>query len=145
MVRIISNNTKKVNGHFPHTKELFRKANILTIHNLYFYMCANEAKKILCLGKPLLLYDKFIKSTRTDRLILPKFSYSSYSANSFVFQASKIFNLFLAQDIYYTRNSIETFKAKIKKQLQTLQGITINQDPNWYPFNTNIFTDISIS
>ena len=47
-IRIITNKTSKVEGQFQHTKPLFKKTNILTIHNLYYYLTASEAKKILC-------------------------------------------------------------------------------------------------
>ena len=146
IVRIITNNTKKVDGQFCHTKLLFLKTNILTVHNLYFYICSIEARKILTLlNKPPLLFDFFAVSQRSDRLILPKYSHATYSAKSFIFQTSKILNYFLAEDVSYIKFGIETFKSKIKRHLMTLQNISINEDPNWYPFNTNIFTDIQFS
>ena len=52
-LRIITNKAAKINGKFQHTKEckdLFKKTNILTIHNLYYYLTASEAKMVLSSG-----------------------------------------------------------------------------------------------
>ena len=72
-VRIVSNKTSKVNGIFQHTKPIFKKLNILTIHNLYFYTSACLAKKILCSGIPCSLYKWYELSVRSSRIIIPKF------------------------------------------------------------------------
>ena len=42
-IRIITNHTTKIEGKFQHTKPLFKKTHILTVHNLYFYFIASEA------------------------------------------------------------------------------------------------------
>ena len=44
-IRIITNHTTKVEGKFQHTKPLFKKTHILTVHNLYYFFTACEAKK----------------------------------------------------------------------------------------------------
>ena len=37
-IRVMSNQTFKINHRFVNTKPLFAKHNILTVHNLYFYL-----------------------------------------------------------------------------------------------------------
>ena len=108
-IRIITNKTSKIEGQFQHTKPLFKKTNVLTIHNLYYYLTASEAKKILCSKKPKILSDFFCKSTRSNRLILPKFSKEMYKSNSFIFNASKIINHFTTNKIMKHPNQLLKF------------------------------------
>ena len=101
-IRIITNKTSKIEGKFQNTKPLFKKSNILTIQNLYFYLTTTETRKILTTGKPDHISDLYNKSVRTNRLILPQFKYERYKSNSFIFNSSKIVNHVLAYgiDIY---------------------------------------------
>ena len=46
-VRVLSNRTYKINHRFVNTKPLFARHNILTIHNLYFYLLSTETYKII--------------------------------------------------------------------------------------------------
>ena len=48
-IRIVTNHTNKIEGKFQHTKPLFKKSHILTVHNLYYYFTACEAKKFCVL------------------------------------------------------------------------------------------------
>ena len=72
-VRIISNKTSKIDKRFQHTKPIFQSLNILTIHNLYTYITACTANKILCSRTPIELYNFFKPSNRSSRLEIPKF------------------------------------------------------------------------
>ena len=58
-IRIITNKTAKIEGKFQNTKPLFKKSNILTIHNLYYYLLASEANKILFSCKPEAIFSFF--------------------------------------------------------------------------------------
>lgn len=143
-IRIITNKTAKIDGKFQHTKPLFKKANILTIHNLYNYLSASEAKKILCLCKPNNIYNFFIKSTRSEFLILPKFKKETFKSNSFIYNASKIINHFLINNIKLNETSQLTFKVLVKRYLMMNQNASIKGEPDWLPCNLSIFSDIVI-
>ena len=144
-IRTITNSTQKVNSRFQHTKNLFRTTNILTVHNLYYYITSNESKKILCTKKPQLIYDFYILSERSSRLIIPKYNYSKISNRSFIFNSSKIINYMLTNGIEYSSNSQYTFKTIVKGHLLFKQSQPINFEPDWLPCNINIFSDINIS
>ena len=141
-IRIITNKTAKLVGKFQHTKPLFKKTNILTIHNLYYYLTASEAMKVLCSQTPEIIYNFFSKSTRSDRLILPKFKKEMYKSNSFIFNASKVVNHLLANKINPFSTSKLTFKVLTKRYLLTKQNESLNGDPNWLPNNLSIYSEI---
>ena len=134
-VRIVSNKTLKVDGMFQHTKQIFKKLNILTIHNLYSYTSACIATKILCTGIPSSLYKLFEPSARSSRIILPKFKKRKNKANSFVFNSAKILNFLAANKIEYKNITINSFKTNLKRFLMFRQNISLRNDPNWLPLN----------
>ena len=143
-IRIITNKTTKIDHKFHNTKQLFQKTNILTIHNLYYYLSASESKKILDSGRPSLVYDFFHLSSISNRLILPKFSKEKFKSNSFIHNASKIINYFSANKILYSNKTQSTFKILLKRHLISQQSASLNGDPNWLPCNLNIFSDTLI-
>ena len=143
-LRIITNNTKKVEGIFQHTKPLFQKTYILTVHNLYFYFSACEAFKVLSSKKPATIFNFFDISSRSSRLILPKFNKEKYKSNSFIFNSSKIINLLAANNIDYNGLSLQRFKTLVKRFLMNRQNKHINNDPNWLPINYSIFSDVAL-
>ncbi len=53
-----------------HSKPLFKKLNILSIHNLYSYHCFMELLKILKFRSPPSMYAKFNISERKPTLLL---------------------------------------------------------------------------
>ena len=141
-VRIVSNKTIKVDGMFQHSKPIFKKLNILTIHNLYSYTTACLAKKILCTGIPTSLYRLFEQSFRSSRIILPKFKKEKTKANSFVFKSAKILNFLATNKIEYKNTTLSSFKINLKRFLMFRQNISLRNDPNWLPLNYLFFTDI---
>ena len=143
-VRVISNMTYKVNYCFVNTKPLFHKNNILTVHNMYFYLLSTEAYKILNNRSPRNIYSYFEVSPRSIRLLTPKFKLTSLQANSFSFTASKIINFLLRSDICYSGYTIKSFKGKLKSHLMFRQSLCIKKDPNWLPLNYNIYSDVKI-
>ena len=144
-IRIITNHTSKVEGKFQHTKPLFKKTHILTVHNLYYFFTACEAKKILCSKKPAAVYKLFDPSSRSARLIMPKFKKQFFKLNSFVFNSSKILNFLLLKNINYSTCSLETFKINVKRFLIATQNASLRNDPNWFPNNLSIFSDVKMS
>ena len=77
-IRIALGKTEKLNGTFQHTKPMFRNINVLNVFNLYTYFTAFEAMKILADQSPKQLFECFVKSTISNRLILPKFKLTSF-------------------------------------------------------------------
>ena len=141
-IRIVTNHTTKIDGNFQHTKPLFKKAHILTVHNLYYYLTACEAKKIICSKIPSAIFKFYQLSTRNSNLILPKFNKQTYKVNSFVFNSSKILNFLLANKISYSISSLNAFKINVKRFLMTKQNISINKNPDWLPLNYSLFSDV---
>ena len=90
-IRIITNKTSKIEGKFQDTKPLFKRANVLTIQNLYFYPTTTETKTILTKNKPEQISALFTKSVRSN-IILPKFNTERCKSNSFIFNSSKMVN-----------------------------------------------------
>ena len=143
-IRIITNKTTKIAGTFQNTKILFKKTNILTVHNLYFYLTTTEVRKILTESKPEQIHGMFMKSARSNRLILPKFNKERYKSKSFIFNASKIANYFISNNIDLYAMSQSTLKINLKRYLIARQSTTLHKDPNWFPYNLSIFTDIAL-
>ena len=134
-IRIVTNHTTKIEGRFQHTKPLFKKAHILTIHNLYYYMTACQAKNILCTKKPTAIYNLYQQTERSLRLLLPKFKKETYKSQSFIFNSSKILNFLLSKNINYSLCSIDAFKINVKRFLMARQNIFVNKNSDWLPNN----------
>ena len=143
-IRIVTNKTSKIAGKFQNTKLLFKRSNILTIHNLYYYLTTTTASKILTTSKPEQIFDFFTKSLRSSRLILPKFKIERYKTNSFIFNSSKIVNYFSSNNFDINAMSQTTLKINLKRYLMSQQSATMHGDPNWLPCNLSIFSDISL-
>ena len=137
--------THKINYCFANTKPLFHKNNILTVHNMYFYLLSTEAFKILNNSSPTNVFKFFEISHRSIRLITPKFRLTSLQTNSFSFTASKIINFLLRSDISYSGYMLKSFKGKLKSHLMFRQSLCIKKDPNWLPLNYNIYSDVNIN
>ena len=142
-VRIISNKTSKIDGMFQHTKPIFKKLNILTVQNLYYYTTACLAKKLLCTGIPNDLYKCFETSFRSSRIVLPKFKKEKFKANCFIFNSAKILNFLTANKINYKNTNLDQFKIKLKRFLMLRQNISLRNDPNWLPLNYSFFSGIA--
>ena len=143
-VRIVTNQTMKINGRFQHTKPIFKKINILTIHNLYFYHTACEAIKVLSSKKPGAIF-KLYEFTPSFKLILPKFNKEKLKPRSFIFNSAKILNFSTANKIDYKTTHFNTFKLNLKRFLMNRQNISLNKDPNWLPLNYSLFSDVNIT
>ena len=142
-IRIVANQTIKIDGRFQHTKPIFKKLNILTIHNLYFYHTACEAIKVLSSKKPNAIFNLYAL-TPSRKLILPKFKKEKLKTKSFIFNSSKILNFISANKIDYKITHFSTFKLNLKRFLMNRQGISLNNDPNWLPLNYSLFSDVKI-
>ena len=143
-IRIVTNKTAKVNKIFVNTKPLFQMTSILNIHNLYFYLTAAELHRILSSNKPIDIFNQFDVSPRSHRILLPKFNKEKYKSNSFVFNSSKIINYFVCNKISHFDYTNDTYKLAIKRHLLTRQSLSLNNDPNWLPYNLSIFSDVNM-
>ena len=144
-IRIISKKTERVKGILQHTKPIFHRYRILNVFNLYYYITASVAMKIVRLCTPKALFDFYVISERSNRFILPLFSLTSNMNKSFVFNSMKILNYLLQHDIEYHDLSFENFKARLKKHLLAIQFKSVNKgDDYWLPCNHDIFSFVSV-
>ena len=144
-IRIVCNKTAKVDGHFQHTKPLFFKLKLLTLFNLYNYFCGCFGMNIIRNKLPAQIFDRFLISTSTNRLILPKFRTTRMKNSSFVLNVSKILNYLYINDIPYHILSPYVFKKRLKTHLLTVQNISLDGDPNWLPCNHDLFSYVTIN
>ena len=128
---------------FQHTKPIFKKLNILTVHNLYYYSTSCLAIKILCTGIPGALYKLFEPSFRSSRILLPKFKKEKNKVNSFIFNSAKILNFLTANKIDYKNTSLDQFKTNLKRFLMLRQNISLRNDSNWLTLNYSFFSGIA--
>ena len=103
-----------MSNRFQHNKTIFKKINILTIHNLYFYHTGCAAVIILSSKKPDAIF-RLYESTPSLKLILPKFKKEKIKTRSFVFNSSKILNFITANKIDYKTTHFNTFKLNFKR------------------------------
>ena len=141
-IRIVTNCTSKVNGMFQHTKPLFGKMQVLTIFNIYHYMSALEAMKIINSKSPPVLYSLYEISERSKRLILPKFSLTRLMNKSFIYKSSKLLNNLITQNIKYYELPLPIFKTRLKRHLLFLQSVSRAGDSSWLPCNHDLFSDV---
>ena len=143
-LRIVGNKTEKINGKFCHTKQIFKKLNIMNVFNLYNYVTACEAMKIVTSGIPISLYNYYKISEKSKRFILPKTRLSSVQKRSFVYKSKKILNYLSVNDITYYDLSVNTFKNRLRKHLLYLQSKSLIGDDSWLPCNPDLFFDVKL-
>ena len=144
-IRIVSRKTMKIDHKFQHTKPMFFRLKLLTLFNLFTYFTGCIAMGLLKERIPVDVYHRFSISSRSCRLLYPKFSMSKTKNNNFVFNASKILNYLLEHDVPYHILSISIFKKRFKNHLLHIQNLGLNGDNGWLPCNHDIFSNVSIS
>ena len=100
-----------------HTKPIFNKLELLTVHNLYIYHCLDEVFKILKFRTPISLYSQFNRSYRKETLLIsPEFS------QSFVYRSTFQWNIIrqkmVISDFSY---KLDAFKSGVLKLLMNIQ------------------------
>ena len=112
-----------------HTKPLFKKHNIHSIHNLYHYRCFLEIMKILKLRTPISLYSHYSLSQRKTTLLLtPK------PSTNFIYKSSVIWNILVKKlEISDFTFKINPTKNKLKKLLLLNQHS--HDDTEWLQVN----------
>ena len=113
-----------------HTKPLFQKNCIFTVHNLYNCQTLNATYKVLKLKTPITIYSCFKLSQRKETLLhLPKIL-----SQSFFYNASSLWNKFLSLPEGSQAKSFSTGLGSVKSNIREL--ITRRQnmgDPNiWH-------------
>ena len=91
---------------------MFTRSKIMTIYNLYHYITAVEAVKIVKFSCPLAIYNLYNISQRLKRLLLPKILSSEILGKSFIFNSTKILNYLINKDIKYKG----PFKKDVRKK-----------------------------
>ena len=103
-----------------HSKPLFNKHEILTIHNLYMYHCITEVYKTLKFKTPLPIYKLFNLSNRKEILLL-----TSFPNHHFVYRAGAIWNIACQKlMIHNFSKPLSSFKYDIKLLLLSNQNQT---------------------
>ena len=143
-VRIISKKTEKINGILQHTKPIFKKMKILNVFNLYNYLTACEAMKIVEKCTPKSIYKLYTISDRSHRFVLPRIRLSTVMNRSFIYQSEKILNYLLQNDIKYHELTVTIFKNRLKKHLLYNQGRSLKGDDSWLLCNHDLFSNITL-
>ena len=123
-----------------HTKPIFSKNNILTVHNLYTYLTCTEFMKIIKYNTPKSLAKNITLSSRNNRNLV---SLPKNKNRHFLYNASIIWNLSINRVSIPTIHEISpnVFKTKLKHFLITNQS---NGNENiWSDQNTkyHLFTN----
>ena len=112
-----------------HTKQLFLKDGIITIHSLYTYHCFLELLKILTFRQPYSLFELFnlnkphIRSTRYNSTYINTPAYFSANSNEFTYKAVKIWNYYRTKlDIHDFEITINTIRYKLKSLIESIQN-----------------------
>ena len=107
-------------------------------------MTATEAMKILQTDSPAPISKMFNVSSRSLKLILPKYSLDNFQSKNFIYHSSKVLNYFLKNDISYSDLSPAIFKCRFKRNLMNKQNQLRVRDDSWLPCNLDIFSDIRV-
>ena len=100
-----------------HSKPLFNKLELLTVHNLYLYHCLVEAFKILKFRTPISLYSQFNRSCRKETLLIsPEFS------QSFIYRSTFHWNVIRQKLVINDfAHKLNAFKTSLSKLLMNTQ------------------------
>ena len=119
------------------TKPLFHKNKILTIHNLYSYMCVNEIAKVITNKSPIILSESITISHRNKKniIILPN---NPIASNQFLYASSSKWNFFVKKLKVPSQHEIvpNVLKYKIKNYLLNLQNSC--KPDQWIPSNMEL-------
>ena len=131
-----------------HTKPLFRKHELMTVHNLYSYRCIIELLKILKFRAPYALYLAFDASSKHkhERATRHKSIYINMDdkpSNNFTYKAGVLWkHLSIKLGISDFSVKINPVKSKLKTLILSNQNA--KGDPTeWSDCNLNIINDIS--
>ena len=119
------------------TKPLFHKNELLTVHNLYKYMCTNEISKIITTKFPTILSNRIALSHRNDKNIIILSSHRI--ANSqFLHMSSSFWNFFVKKLKIPNPHEISLGVLKYKLKNCILNSQNSGDPDQWAPSNTEI-------
>ena len=105
-----------------HTKPLFNKYDIMTVHNLYKYQTLTNTYNILKFRTPISLFTCFNISSRKDSLLL-----TPLLSESFMYNACSLWNIFRAcpegSEITDFSKSVGHTKLKLRKLIIRRQNM----------------------
>ena len=115
-----------------HTKPIFTRHKLLTVHSLYRYHCIFECFKILKFEQPKSMYGIFHRSQRKEELLI-----TPSPTIQFTYMSAKLWNTY-RQSAGITcalKQPIGTFKNKLKKYLHSHQA---SEGEDWNMNNLNV-------
>ena len=115
-----------------HTKPLFNKLEIMTVHNIYSYHCEIELLKILKFRLPISLYSKFELSKRKDTFLL-----TPTPSTNFMYKSSVLWNSLRTKlSIFDFSINVNSTKNKLKTLI--LSNQRSGDADEWFEYNYNI-------
>ena len=120
-----------------HTKPLFKLNSLLTVHNLYKYICHMEMFKIIELEEPFSLFSLFHRSPRR-----PDYFITPHPSTSFIYQSSHMWNtcrkaakgIAFSSSTNLVKNSIKKSLLELQSSYRTEEWCEYNFDPNELSF-----------
>ena len=120
-----------------HTKPLFKLNSLLTVHNLYKYICLMEMFKIIKLEEPFSLFSLFHRSPRR-----PDYFITPHPSTSFIYQSSHMWNtcrkaakgIAFSSSTNLVKNSIKKSLLELQSSYRTEEWCEYNFDPNELSF-----------
>ena len=121
-----------------HTKPLFQKLELMTVHNLYRYHCTSQIFTILKTRTPISLYSLFTLSSRKETLLI-----TGMPSSHFVYKSSILWNEIKDHlQISDLRYSYSKFKSNFKKSISNTQNC--GDKICWQDFNFRLNRRLNI-
>ena len=115
-----------------HTKPLFNKHEIMTVHNIYTYHCVIELLKILKFRYPMSMYSIFVLSRRNDTLLL-----TPTPSTTFIYKSSILWN-HLRKKLEILDFSVNVNSTKSRLKFLILSNQNCYDTKEWIELNFNI-------
>ena len=121
-----------------HTKPLFQKFELMTVHNLYRYHCTSQIFTILKTRTPISLYAVFTVSSRKETFLI-----TGMPSSHFVYKSSILWNETRDHlQILDLRFSYSKFKSNLKKCILNTQNS--GDKSCWQDFNFRLNRRLNI-
>ena len=129
-----------------HTKPLFKKHEIMTVHNLYIYHCFIGLLKILKFHQPISLFSAFklspLKETRIKltQNFIRWFKPSNHNSNNFIYKSAILWNHLEGKlHILDFAVNVNSVKTKLKSLILSNQS-NLGKSIEWSDCNFNVMT-----
>ena len=122
-----------------HTKPVFIKNSLLTVHNLFKYMAINELAKLLCVRSPSVLLENLHISRRNSKnMIILRNAKSETFINNSVYIALSYWNILVKKLKIPNLNEITLCNLKRRLKAYLLNKQNAGCPLTWDPDNTNL-------